>query len=438
MRIPAHDSVLISKRIKNEIVDVYGKTFSDSDPSPLLLCWGSTARCEMGAYSDLDLILLFPDKTSPTQTIKKVGAFRTNLQRRLKNRLDLLEAYDLDTLSRIASIDGTDRQAILFAEPLCGNEALRNSFFVRQRTFRAEEYLNLREIIHTYLTVEATASNLFPDNDNIKFSRGFMRYFNFIFILARLTGHFNQIDSDTAGAIRALRAESALNESEMLFLLAYFNTLLSIRSTLHERFGTENNSLDQAAFPNECSIVYDEIHDGAEHVAELCKLLVIRAICTYAGKERIPKRHLVRLMERNGDTLRTESERAIHKSELLALVAAHRSKDPATLETLRAQFRDNWYVLYGVANNTYARSPTLAKIVMGEKSFDSCLKRLYSDFAWRNIRLYVAKNRKADIRTLNFIERYPYSRPMDIEAAQKSRSRKVSLRQGRKSATIDP
>jgi hypothetical protein len=113
--------------------------------------------------------------------------------------------------------------------------------------------------------------------------------------------------------------------------------------------------------------------------------------------------------------LKVEREILNTESELLFVLLAHRSKNTRILENLRIKNPMNWYVIHGIAINLHTSPSTLLKLVKPEHKIQ---KELYAGFGWRNVRLYVAKNKMADSKTLNYIINCKNSRPMDIEAAR--------------------
>jgi len=99
------------------------------------------------------------------------------------------------------------------------------------------------------------------------------------------------------------------------------------------------------------------------------------------------------------------------------VVTAYATKDSKLLDSLALHNPYDWYVLYGIANNTNVKAKTLWRLICS--SDDSKAQELYTDFAWRNIYLYIAKNPVAPRDIRKYICNYPKARPMDVEAALK-------------------
>src|SRR3989338_3886109 len=373
------ESILLTEKFKQKLKLCFHECFSKDEA--LLLCWGSMARKEMGPFSDLDLIL------SRKTNNRKVKKFHDCLSRKLINRIDLLEAYDLKTLSKIGSIDGTDRQEILLARPVCGNSKLKKDFLILQNIFHNQVHENMREILHTWSSLFSVSKNIYINkSNNLKFSLGFLRHVIFILLIVKLFFDKKNVVWSTQKAI-----------------------------TILGKLGEVNNDT-QTAF------LKCRLEDNRSNIVLSSKdinKVISRLICKKSTAEFQKYENLLNILIDFEKEINFETEEIIMdtKQEILLVLLAHRSKNPRILETLRKNNMTNWYIVYGIAINLYSSPQTLLKLVKPENKAGSYIYKLYDSFAWRNIRLYVAKNKIADKKVLNYIFNHKNSRQMDKEAA---------------------
>ncbi|KKR60777.1 MAG: hypothetical protein UU01_C0034G0007 [Parcubacteria group bacterium GW2011_GWA2_40_37] len=418
------ESILLTEKFKQKLKLCFHECFSKDEA--LLLCWGSMARKEMGPFSDLDLILILSRKTNN----RKVKKFHDCLSRKLINRIDLLEAYDLKTLSKIGSIDGTDRQAILLARPVCGNSKLKKDFLILQNIFHNQVHENMREILHTWSSLFSVSKNIYINkSNNLKFSLGFLRHVIFILLIVKLFFDKKNVVWSTQKAITILGKLGEVNNDTQTAFLTSLNFILEFRNKVqffmkNESYYIDNNLLNGMAKKSNCSVDFlkSRLEDNRSNIVLSSKdinKVISRLICKKSTAEFQKYENLLNILIDFEKEINFETEEIIMdtKQEILLVLLAHRSKNPRILETLRKNNMTNWYIVYGIAINLYSSPQTLLKLVKPENKAGSYIYKLYDSFAWRNIRLYVAKNKIADKKVLNYIFNHKNSRQMDKEAA---------------------
>lgn len=400
----------------------FKKVFLDKEA--LLLCWGSVARNEMGPYSDIDIIII-EENYNPD----KITEFTNYLNKIFKNRIDILDAYTLEDLYNIASTDATSRQALLFARPIYGNKIFIKKFYTVQKNLINEEYNNFRESVHAWITLQSVSNNLVKKNIiDIKASRGFLRFFNYIYLIVKLQNNTVNNIVSTKDAIVEFNKLGLINNNLKRVLLSNLGLLLSFRNIIQSVNKNEGNILDSISIntiSENLKLSTREIHEYLKNINKkyITFEKIIFEILSNKSKKFIINCEDTKtfdiLLDSNSklDDL-TEKKIINSRSELLNTLLAHRCLNYNTLEKLRKEWIGNWYVLYGIANNQNASALTLYKLVKSDQNFNDNFKRMYNGFAWRNIRLSISKNCKANKKTLLYIINHENSRPMDILAAK--------------------
>jgi|SRR3989344_2762985 len=425
------DSTILTKKIKKKLEYCFDKIFKKKEA--LLLCWGSVARNEMGPKSDLDILLIMEGEVNH----EKVDKFFKILSAAFKNRIDLLEAYDLKTLSKIASIDGTDREALLLAQPICGNKKIENIFANMQSIFYKQHRENIRELLHMWVNLFSVSKNLAAQQVNdIKSGRGLIRCVNFIFLITKIFFDEHSDIKTTPDAIRKIHQKGFIDKKTKGQYISYVNVLFAIRNGIHldskkeesnilNDFNLKSVSKKISLSPRDIDSILEKIKSNYSKFENR----IINIILTLSQELKLPEKEitLISVLLNFGEEIsgKIEIEIIKTKSEILLVLLAHRTNSPKILEFLRKNYPEKWYILYGIANNMNTNPDTLFKLVKPERGSNENLKQLYNGFAWRNIRLYVAKNQKADKRTLLYITNHLNSRPMDVVAAKKNLSEKA-------------
>ena len=148
---------------------------------------------------------------------------------------------------------------------------------------------------------------------------------------------------------------------------------------------------------------------------------LFKKICIDLGSEKLSDVDIMYLKDvfLNGKEVSLSKSDVCELGEIPKIIAAYSSKDSNTLDLLAKENPYNWYILYGIANNTKVSEKTLWRLIVPSHDGDKKMEGLYKDFAWRNIYLYIAKNPATSKDIREYICNYPKARPMDIEAASK-------------------
>jgi predicted nucleotidyltransferase len=406
-----------SKEITNNVVcsavNLFNKHFDKKKYS--LFSWGSVARREMGPFSDLDLIILSekPDKI-------KIEKFRKDLQNSLpSHRLDILEVFREKELLRLAQIDGTDRQALLF---LRKEEGFYNPKI--SSNIRRDSRGNLREIFHICSNLEFVYPKLYDDR-NIKFGEGRIKYYCFVHLLANYLKSDFQI-YDTQESFKYLSDNKYLSEEMHEKAIENFDFILLVRNKIQEIVGKETYKLEDEALDVLCKDMKmnkDDLLLLLNENKSFCLALyqVLKGICIDIAKNKLNKVDTSYLKDllinrKEPDFL---GDNIKERDEIIKVVVTSSTKESNLLDYLIKEHRDNWYISHGIANNINAQEETLWKLIVPDSNEDKKIMELYTDFAWRNIYLYIAKNPAAKKNIREYICNYPNARPMDIKAASK-------------------
>lgn len=402
-------SFYITKFYQYRLKIYFKKFFNKSNCA--LFCFGSVARMDMGPYSDIDLIIVSDNK-------KKIEDFSNYLKLKFKNnRIDLLEAYNIKDLIEIAKIDGTDRQGCMLAVFVCGNNKIKESYFnnINDNLYNAKNE-NIREVLHTYVNLSTVSNNIGNKIVNLKFSKGFLRYFSFIFLLVKILCNDNNRVLTVVDSINYLSNKCLITKKEKIEYLNKFNQILIIRNKIQSINKNEKCELDLKFLSKRETKYINCLIDDSDDFEKNIKKLVVKIIDELI----VDKQHFYcveNLLDLTGDVNPKIQDYVIaNKLEECAVILAHKSTNSVFLEHLRTLYLSNWYVIYGIANNRNSYPETLFKLVCNDR-FNYVL---YDKFAWRNIRLYTAKNLSADNKTLLYIMNHFNSREMDIEAAKKT------------------
>jgi predicted nucleotidyltransferase len=424
--LPNIDSSLnYTAKVHAKIKTCFNATFKKHEA--FLACWGSVARGEMAPLSDLDLIIVLSKKNF----LPKVQYFRKALESEFKNKIDLLEAFSLETLQKIASIDGTDRQALLFAKPLAGSKQIKNKFCSLNK-IRKERDENLREAIHTIVSLNSTSNTYVGQGMSIKFSYGYFRYATTVFTIFKLLLDATNHVWDTRDAVQQLVKLNVFKKSGGSLFLKNFDFILMVRNVAQILFNEEKHLLTASDLKLIAKYIKytpqrftNKLARVSRQVAALHSRLEL-IIYTECRKNQWPQSNVQYLQTMfnlkkkfiNSNIL-TNTILSLN-NEVLSMFLAHRTRDPHVLERLYHENVGNWYIIYGIAQNENASSQTLLRLVKPAPGLSVHIQNLYDSFAWRNVRLYVARNKAARKEALLYIMHHKNSRPMDVAAATKS------------------
>lgn len=410
-----NESRAISQKAISKAVGLFREYFNDK--THFLYSWGSVARREMGPFSDLDLII-----ASQHPDYRKIAKYQKTLGEALPNhRLDILERHTPKELQRIAEIDGTDRQAIFFSRnetPIRGasHELTKIQSHIQTRD------KNLREIFHILVNLEFVYPKLFGPC-NLKFSPGRLKDFYFAYLLANSLDQ-KRTTRSIPEALSYLKNGGYISASTLLKSKSAFSDVLYLRNKTQEIKHSYHSVLDRKTAKTLCrrehvdakslkNLINETQEVGRNLFEDLKKLSLELA---KKGMTEKNNEMLEEVLNLNGHSKTLAKNIIKSKEEILLMVLAYVSRDPEVLEILRRNSLTKWYVLYGIANNPYTHEKTFISLMSPSAQERHIIKNLYSDFAWRNIYLYIAKNPAATKKVKQLILQYPNARPMDIEA----------------------
>lgn len=384
-----------------------------------LFSWGSVARREMGPYSDLDFVI-----ASRQPDLARIAKYEQELSAALSaHYLDILGKHTPQELLHIAKIDGTDRQALLYMR----DEQHRNSDSIMTDSvsqIRTDSKNNLREIFHILANLEFVYPKLFGQG-NLKFGPGRMKDLNFAFLLSRFES--SDLVSDIPSALINLKGSGHISEEITSASIQRLDTLMYLRNRTQEISGTYHTILTPELYGSLGEILGIPANSISEMLKESSS--TVRSLYQQLKKVAIglAKTHTESNTSELVDKIITTPEEIIDRdvnrilgsnNEILMMLLSYTTKNPEILEQLRKTNPSNWYVLYGIANNTNTSESTLMRLMVPDDDRQD-LVNLYTDFAWRNIYLYAAKNPSSTAKVRDHILHYKNARPMDIEAASK-------------------
>ena len=407
-----------STQIINKLRNVFVDCFPINDSA--LYSWGSTSRREMGKNSDLDLFIIYNGK----DIHKRINRFLSIVQSEFpNNKIDLLQKYTVSELIRIAKIDGGDRQAITLSRLETDNNSLSEELSNKSREILEDRYDKTRELIYIMITLKRVYPFIFPGND-IKFGDNGLRYLNYAFLFCRYIFEETENILDTQSALRKLKEEGVISGKLCDECINASNFLFSLRNNLPIMAGINGNLLymPQAALNKEDNsfenIYLNEFYAQKKVIKSLLDFLfpkTMELLVNELGREETEV--LDNLISGNSEKIGEDFE--FLTSEIKSMVVSYCSSEKRIHEQLYEKYEQNWYVLFGIANNRMAESSILNRLVNPLGKSKKIL-RLHQGFAWRNMYLYVARNPASNLETLNIIKNYKNAREMDIEAANAS------------------
>jgi len=411
-----NESTKITETTINVVKDIFNTHLNAETHQ--LYSWGSVGRREMGPRSDLDLIII-----SKNPDLQAITRFKQSVNKALPNhRLDLLETYSPDELVRIGKIDGTDRQAILFFR----NELKKNSGIDFDKEIKKDIYQNLREMFHSLSNIEFIYPVLFKKG-NLKFSPGYLKNFHFIYLVANFLNNYKGI-KDTNDALNYFQKKGFFSKKRMKKANADFATLCYCRNQIQEITSSENACVDSFVLTR----LAINLNMTTSKVRKYLKNIRLRTLSLFQDCKKIllkqsrtilPKSEYILikklLAQKKITSLKLINKIVSSGSEISMILLAYVAKESDILEKLRKIAPDNWYILYAIANNRNSSEQTLIRLMVPEKTQKYLLADLYTDFAWRNIYLYIAKNPSSTYKIRKCIMNYPKAREMDIKAAMR-------------------
>lgn len=399
------DSKKYTIEIIRNIKNIFRSNFDVNKYS--LYSWGSVARREMGPYSDLDLVII-----GSNPKIKDIQRFINLVKEKYpNNHLDLLNAHSVFKFCKIAKIDGTDNQAKIFIKKEIGVQ-----------NFVKSHFCDLKELWHIYLNLEYVYPILFKKT-NLKFSPYFIKYFNFAVLISNYLGCDKQ---DLCSVLKFLIKKKHIRKKYFNFFLNTYSELLDLRNKSQEinlsgnceiNYNLISKKLKQNK--NKINKKLTDISKTAEKLYFLLKTILFLEIRKELSDEELYFLNYILNHRNNNDS---EIRKIIFNNNYyLVLLLTYTTFNSLVLENLRRKNLKNWYILYGIANNQFSSKITLYRLMVPKIKERKIVGHFYVNYAWRNIYLYVAKNKNADLKIKRHILNYKNAREMDIIAANKIR-----------------
>ncbi|MDD3178586.1 MAG: nucleotidyltransferase domain-containing protein [Candidatus ainarchaeum sp.] len=397
------DSKKYTIEIIRNIKNIFRSNFDVTKYS--LYSWGSVARREMGPYSDLDLVII-----GSNPKIKEVQRFINLVKEKYpNNNLDLLNAHSVFKFHKIAKIDGTDNQAKIFIKKEIGVQ-----------NFVKSHFCDLEELWHIYLNLEYVYPVLFKKT-NLKFSPYFIKYFNFAVLISNYLGCDKQ---DLHSVLKFLIKKKHIKKKHFNLFLNTYSELLGLRNKYQEINLSGNceinyNLISKKLKQNKKTInkKLTDISKTAEKLYLLLKNILFLEIKKELSDEELYFLNYILNHRNSNDSVIRKI--IFNNNYYLVLLLTYVTFNPLVLENLRGQNLKNWYILYGIANNPFSSKITLYRLMVPKIKERKIVGNFYVNYAWRNIYLYVAKNKNADLKIKQHILNYKNAREMDIIAANK-------------------
>lgn len=401
------------RTISNEVVDLSKEIFRSvlDINTHSLISWGSVSRREMGPASDLDYLIV---STSPD--LQGIKNFSREIEKLYPNHyLDLIPFYKNHELLRLSGIDGTSNSAYLFNKLEIG----KSNFNHNRKTIYQNQKILI--ILNQLLLLEFCYPKLYSDN-NLKFSKGCLKTFNFAFTIVSCI--FNEPIEDTIAALFFLNKAGFITSDELSESLSAFEDLLFLRNSLNNITG--NNTLNNDAKLQLCAKLItkmDIINNKFVHLKsktlklnERLNTIAVEYLETVLDKEIISILKNI-LINHKYITHKQATKLVKTNNETVMLILGFILEDSSLLEIIRANNLTNWYILYSIANNQNTSEETFMRLMVPRKEEQKKVNNLYTDYSWRNIYLYIAKNPSSSLKIRDYIFNYPYARKIDKEAA---------------------
>lgn len=416
-----------NRKFTNLIVDEIKNIFSDcfhlNDSS--LYSWGSTCRREMGKFSDIDLIII----DNSNQTNENINKFIKIVNSQFPhNNIDLLQKYSSEKLIRIAKIDGGDRQAITLSRLETGNNSISEEFEYKIQENLNNQYEKIRELIYIMINLKNVYPYLFPKYD-LKFGKYCLRYINYAYLFCNYYNNENKRIYDTQSSLYYLFKESVITKKMCEDSISALNFILLLRDEVFDSRNQEARTIDS----NRNSTIKDHIccsntinhclENHKDNIKELLDVLFLKTMDLLENE--IGKRDTEILDNLvNYYSKELEKNPGLLNSEVLSMALSYCTSNDTILEQLYCKYLENWYILFGIANNRFS-SPFILNKLVNPKGKTKKILELHQDFAWRNIYLYVARNPCTNYETLEIIKNYKFARKIDTETAIKNMAMKV-------------
>ncbi|MBS3143554.1 hypothetical protein J4446_01600 [Candidatus Woesearchaeota archaeon] len=274
----------------------------------------------------------------------------------------------------------------------------------------------------------ANIDNIYPSLfglNNIKFSPGGIKDFYFAYLITRFMDEKNEV-YNISSAIKYLKKYNLIDNKKSIDLLKILNKLLFLRNRIQEFHKSEVNIINNKTknyLSKTLCIEKKEFNELIKSYQLDIKMfyLELKKIVLSMVKSRLDAQiyYLVEELLSNKRNLNSKIINEIFncKYEIPMMLLAYYTTNIKTLKKLRKINPNNWYILYGIANNKYVNEKILFSLMIPRENEKRIVKNLYNNFSWRNIYLYIAKNPSATNRIKQYIINYPKARKIDIEAA---------------------
>jgi predicted nucleotidyltransferase len=417
--VTLEEAELFSEKMIADIKNIFCDIFSIDEA--VLYSWGSLARREMCIFSDIDIIIL-----QKKPSLIKIDRFKKLLSINFPyNKIDLIQKYSEIDLIRIAKIDGGDRQAVTLARFEIGIRGLENKFRRAIRKNLTEEKDIIKELLYTIVNLIKVYPKLFSKYD-LKFCQYGTRYINFAFLYAKYIYEKDIFIYDTKSALKVLLGEKVISDKIYQCSLLALSDFIRLRNRVQMVTKKECNIWSDSCLPSK-----PDVEKGKMSIELLLKKhkknikLLVEALFAHSIKDIVSKfqgqnRRLVYDLFFNYSGKLDEKLLLVKSdSDIMLMLLAYCTNDPLLLDHLYETNKEDWYIAFGIANNMHTNPLTLDKLVNPIGKSEKIAK-LYNDFAWRNIYLYVARNTATSEKTLRYIINKKGSREMDINAAKQN------------------
>jgi len=414
------EAELFSEKIIIGIKNIFFNVFSMDEAA--LYSWGSLARREMCVFSDIDIIILRENICSK----RKINKFRKLLSINFPhNEIDLIQKYNEADLIKAAKIDGGDRQAVTLARFEFGSQKLRNKFdkaIYNDLTLKKDI---TKELLYIMMNLIKVYPKIF-DKYDLKFCQYGSRYINFAFLYAKYIFGWKTAIYNTRTALRTLVNKKIISKKVYNSTLRALSDFINLRNIVQIATNKEcniwSNKYCHAELKNNRTKLSTEMllkkdKSDVKLLSESLFIHIIKNIFCHLHRENRSLAH--DLFFNYSSRLDKKVLSAKHDSDIMLMLLSYCTKNHLLLDYLYEANKDDWYISFGIANNVYSNFVTLNKLV-NIKGKPKRILKLHNDFAWRNIYLYVARNKSTSEETLRFIINRKDSREMDVNAAKQN------------------
>lgn len=346
--------------------------------------WGSLLRDEMTPLSDVDIICYSNDGNDYSE---KVAA---DLKKNFTSNISWDVAFTGKSTYEYATQNGTNFHSVYFSDVIVGDEKATEIFSAERDKVRNESEIVIRELFNLFTSYWGLANVILVNDDRYsKFSLNGTNKWVRLIQAAQLKWNF----LNGKKSVEILEFLSDKYKLDFSFINeSYLKTFTERVISESEKRNFVSDNFDSAwsllfnAFFTDCVLWIQSISGVEKKLLSdfLCKLSPTNTI-------QVPSHN-------------TTNEKAT------VLLKSFLADTETELEEIFIENKNDWWALTNICINPNTPASVLQKIVFPDFQVDTKL--------WKSIRLYVAKNKNTDKKTLEQILNTKGLREQDYLAAQ--------------------